>query len=166
MQIRDPLEICWAAARNRTDISNCQCKGTTFFRPLQGFSSRESSCIKFHKVIEDYLTQKSRKSQKFFALQRLHAVLLSRRNKGNRRNDRFALLCAARAKGTFCDFRDFCVTIKISIISFISAGLKKHSFSWLYAEFFVPLQCRRTSHIYVSKHKIIRSHGTRDALLS
>ena len=144
MQIRDPLEICWAAARNRTDISNCQCKGTTFSRSLQGFSSRESSCIKFHKVIEDYLTQKSRKSQK----------------------NRFALLCAARAKGTFCDFRDFCVTIKISFISFISAGLKKHSFFWLYAEFFVPLQCRRTSHIYVSKHKIIRSHGTRDALLS
>ena len=32
--------------------------------------------------------------------------------------------------------------------------------------FFVPLQCRRTSYIYVSKHKIFRSHGTRDTLLS
>ena len=63
------------------------------------------------------VTQKSRKSQK----------------------NRFALLCAARAKGTFCDFREFCVTSKISFISFISAGLKKHSFFWLYAEFFVSL---------------------------
>ena len=156
MQIRDPLEICWAAARNRTDISNCQCKGTTFSRPLQSFSSPESSCIKFHKVIEDYLTQKSRKSQK----------------------NRFALLrslcqrhflwfqCARLCRLLPTGRKNFCVTIKISLISFISAGLKKHSFFWLYAEFFVPLQCRRTSHIYVSKHKIIRSHGTRDALLS
>jgi hypothetical protein len=76
------------------------------------------------------------------------------------------LLCAACAEGTFCDFRDFCVTIKISFISFISAGLKKHSFSWLSADFLVSLQCRRTMIIDVSKHKIFRSHGTRDALLS
>ena len=32
--------------------------------------------------------------------------------------------------------------------------------------FFVPLQCRRTIIIYVSKHKIFRSHGARDTLLS
>ena len=31
--------------------------------------------------------------------------------------------------------------------------------------FFVSLQCRRTMIIYVSKHKIFRSHGTRYALL-
>ena len=65
-----------------------------------------------------------------------------------------------------CDHIKNCVAIKISFISFISAGLKKHSFFWLYAEFFVSLQCRRTMIIYVSKSKILWSHGTRDTLLS
>ena len=53
--------------------------------------------------------------------------------------------------------------IHIIHIRFLKNNLPFVSYSHL---FFVPLQCRRTMIIYVSKHKIFRSHGARDTLLS
>ena len=43
-------------------------------------------------------------------------------------------------------------------------SLKNLLFLSLSPDFFVPLQCRRTSYNYVSKHKIFRSHRARSVL--
>ena len=51
-----------------------------------------------------------------------------------------------------------------TLFTFVS--LKISCFFSLSQLFFVPLQCRRTSYIYVSNHKILWSHGARDTLLS
>ena len=57
--------------------------------------------------------------------------------------------------------------LKFSVILFLLfkfVSLKNLLFLSLSPDFFVPLQCRRTSYIYVTKHKIFRSHRARSVL--
>ena len=53
-----------------------------------------------------------------------------------------------------------------NILLFFSISIIFCTFFSLSQLFFVPLQCRRTMIVYVSKSKILWSHGTRDTLLS
>ena len=54
MQSRDSLELCWAAARNRTDISKCLCKVSYFFWNTQAFLSSQMPFAALFRIIPYY----------------------------------------------------------------------------------------------------------------
>ena len=54
MQSRDSLELCWAAARNRTDISKCLCKVSYFSWNTQAFLSSQTPFAALFRIIPYY----------------------------------------------------------------------------------------------------------------
>ena len=54
MQSRNSLELCWAAARNRTDISKCLCKVSYFSWNTQAFLSSQTPFIALFRIIPHY----------------------------------------------------------------------------------------------------------------